>query len=131
MEALSLHENGVDLRDILKAEVPTVARKDDVVRVRIGGASLGLQFADKELVEAGEGVRDERGDQLAAGGTRHAAAVPAGEELSLDEMAQDRATRGFVGKTQPGLPVDSLGFEGAGFAIKVAHRLHEPTLPLA
>lgn len=144
VKMLPFHENGIDLRDVRESEVPPVAGKDEMIGVRVEGAGLGSELADEKLIEARKGLRgickivriesillNKRGHPRFAGGVGHAATVASGEEVSFDEVSQNRATRVFVGKTQPALTVDLLGFERSGHAIKIADRLHGPTLPLA
>ena len=143
-EALSLDENGIDLRNIGETEMAPVTWKEDRLRVRIEGPRSRLELANEKLVETvkrvgGFGklggidseVPDKGGHEGPAGGTSHAAAVPAGEKRSFDEVSQDGTTGILICKTQPALPVDLLGLEGAGLAIKITDGLHGRTLPLA
>ena len=121
-----------------------VAWKKECSRIRIEGPRFLLEPADEKLIEAvkrvgGFGklrgiepeVPDKGSHEGPAGGTGHAAAIPAGEEGSFDEVSQDGTTGVFVGKAEPAFPVDLLSLEGASQAVKIADWLHGVTLPLA
>ena len=106
-EALSLDENGIDLRNIGKTEMAPIAWEKECFRIRIEGSRFGLELTDEKLVEAvkrigGFGklrgiepeVPDKRRHERPAGGTSHAAAVPAGEKRSFDEVSPLRRVGG-------------------------------------
>ena len=54
IEGLALHKDSVNLRNILKTQMPAIGWKNDRARIGIDGASRRFELAIEEFVEAFE-----------------------------------------------------------------------------